>query len=98
MSYPEPGITRPPLAVAFISLTAVTYSIARYRMLTGSARYDDEGYMLMSLKSFLEHGCNYDNFTGYGPFYYGFWGGAVRVGHLGVMSREVVPPGIGEPV
>jgi hypothetical protein len=63
-------------AVAFAVLTAVTVVIGHYRMFTGFAAYDDEGYMLTALKGFVNHGHLYDQvFTQYGPFYYEFWGG-----------------------
>lgn len=60
--------------LAFALVTAVTYPIARYRMFTGFMDYDDEGYMLFALKSFVDSGWHYDGFNGYGPFYYEFWG------------------------
>ncbi|SPM28068.1 hypothetical protein [Mycobacterium terramassiliense] len=58
----------------FAVTTVITYQIARYRIFTGFQRYDDEGYMLVSLRSFLGHGWFYDVFNGYGPFHYEFWG------------------------
>lgn len=62
-------------ALCFAAVTVVTYLIAHPRMFTGFANYDDEGYMLVALKSFLNHGHLYnDVFTQYGPFYYEFWG------------------------
>ena len=63
-------------ALAFASLTAITYLIAHPRMFTGFRSYDDEGYMLTALKAFVSHGHLYDDvFTQYGPFYYEAWGG-----------------------
>lgn len=59
--------------LVFAAMTVVTYQIARYRIFTGFQRYDDEGYMLVSLKSFVGHGWFYDVFNGYGPFHYEFW-------------------------
>jgi hypothetical protein len=62
-------------AVGFAAVTVVTVLIAHPRMFSGFASYDDEGYMLIALKSFLRHGHLYDDvFTQYGPFYYEFWG------------------------
>jgi hypothetical protein len=62
--------------VAFALLTAATAVVAYPRMFTGLAAYDDEGYMLTALKSFVNHGHLYDDvFTQYGPFYYEAWGG-----------------------
>ncbi len=63
-------------ALAFAALTLITVLIAKPRMYSGFAVYDDEGYMLIALRSFLEHGHLYDEvFSQYGPFYYEFWGG-----------------------
>ncbi len=63
-------------AIAFAALTAATVLIAYLRTFSGFAIYDDEGYMLIALRSFLEHGHLYDDvFSQYGPAYYGFWGG-----------------------
>lgn len=62
--------------LAFAAVTVVTVLIAEPRMYSGFANYDDEGYMLIALRSFLEHGHLYDDvFSQYGPFYYEFWGG-----------------------
>lgn len=61
--------------LAFAAVTAATSPIARYRVSTGWASYDDEGYLLIALKSFLHHGLLYDQIAAYGPFYYEFWGG-----------------------
>ena len=81
--------------LAFAALTALTYPIARYRMFMGFAHYDDEGYMLMSLKSFLHHGWHYDGVDGYGPFYYEFWGAVytlfgIPVDHDGSRAATMV--------
>jgi hypothetical protein len=65
--------------LAFAAVTVVTCPIARYRIFTGFSNYDDEGYMLISLKSFLNHGWLYDGVAGYGPFYYEFWGAVVSI-------------------
>jgi len=62
--------------LAFAAVTVVTVLIARPRMLTGFLGYDDEGYVLISLRSFIDHGSLYENvFSQYGPFYYEVWGG-----------------------
>lgn len=62
--------------VAFGVVTVFTVLVAHPRMFTGIAAYDDEGYMLIALKSFVNHGHLYDDvFTQYGPFYYEAWGG-----------------------
>lgn len=65
---------------AFAAVTFVTYLIAHPRMFTGFAPYDDEGYMLIALKSFLKHGNLYNKvFTQYGPFYYEAWGAVFSI-------------------
>jgi hypothetical protein len=62
--------------VGFGLVTALTALIAHPKMFFGFAEYDDEGYMLTALKSFVNHGHLYDKvFTQYGPFYYELWGG-----------------------
>jgi hypothetical protein len=83
-------------ALAFAAVTVATYLIARYRAFTSFASYDDEGYVLISLKSFLNHGALYDDVvTGYGPFYYEFWGGVfsifdIPVNHNGSRTVTMV--------
>ncbi|HKB51488.1 MAG TPA: hypothetical protein VKC63_08665 [Solirubrobacterales bacterium] len=63
-------------ALAFAAVTAVTYLVARPQMFFAFPSYDDEGYMLIALKSFVNHGSLYDDvFSQYGPFYYEAWGG-----------------------
>jgi hypothetical protein len=65
------------VALAFAVVTAVGVLVAYPRMFTGFAVYDDEGYMLIALRSFVEGGALYDEvFSQYGPFYYEAWGGA----------------------
>ena len=65
------------LAATFALVTAATCLVAYPAMFSGFAPYDDEGYLLISLRSFLDHGSLYDEvFTQYGPFYYELWGGA----------------------
>jgi hypothetical protein len=62
--------------VSFGLVTAVTTLIAEPRAFTGFSPYDDEGYMLIALDSFVSHGSLYDEvFTQYGPFYFQAWGG-----------------------
>lgn len=63
----------------------MTVLIAHPQMFTGFHAYDDEGYMLIALKSFLRHGHLYDDvFTQYGPFYYEFWGAVFSLCGLSV--------------
>jgi hypothetical protein len=83
-------------ALAFAAVTLVTVLLAKPRMFTGFAGYDDEGYMLIALRSFLEHGHLYDDiFSQYGPFYYEFWGGffelfGIPVDHDGGRTAAIV--------
>lgn len=74
--------------LAFAIMTAATYPIARYRIFTGFSSYDDEGYMLFSLKSFLDHGWHYAGADGYGPFYYEFWGAVCSIFGLSVNHDD----------
>ncbi|MGD1282473.1 hypothetical protein ACKUUI_00160 [Mycobacterium seoulense] len=75
--------------LAFTALTLVMYPIARYRIFTGFGRFnDDEGYFLFALKTFLERGWLYNVFTGYGPFYYEFWGAVFSVFGISVNHDD----------
>lgn len=72
----QPRVRLGVAAVAFAAVTLATVLIAQPRMFGGFMSYDDEGYMLVALKGFVNHGDLYDRvFTQYGPFYYEFWGG-----------------------
>jgi hypothetical protein len=65
---------------AFTAVTVVTVLIADPRLHTIFANYDDEGYMLTALQSFIDRGSLYDDvFTQYGPFYYEAWGGLFSI-------------------
>jgi hypothetical protein len=68
---------KPAAAVlAFAAVTVVTYLVAHPQMFFAFPSYDDEGYMLTALHSFIAHGGLYDDvFSQYGPFYYEAWGG-----------------------
>jgi hypothetical protein len=71
--------------LAFLAVTVVTYLVARPQMFFAFPPYDDEGYMLVALKSFVNHGHLYDDdFAQYGPFYYELWGGLFSVFGIGV--------------
>ncbi len=62
--------------VLFAGVSVATLLVAYPKMFSGFAPYDDEGYLLISLKTFLSHGSLYDEvFSQYGPFYYESWGG-----------------------
>lgn len=67
-------------AVAFSAIALVGFIYAQKRIQVGLAVYDDEGYMLTALGSFLDHGHLYDDvFSQYGPFYYEAWGALFSV-------------------
>jgi hypothetical protein len=66
--------------VGFTVITVLLAMAAHPKMFTGFVDYDDEGYMLTALKSYVNHGHLYDHvFTQYGPFYYEFWGGISKL-------------------
>lgn len=61
---------------AFGVTTAVVASIAYFQIFSFFAEYDDEGYLLISLKLFRQGQALYDTvFSQYGPFYYAFMDG-----------------------
>jgi hypothetical protein len=78
--------------LAFLAVTALTYLVGHPRMFFAFPPYDDEGYMLTVLHSFLQHGNLYDDvFAQYGPFYYETWGAlfsgfGIAVNHDGGRS------------
>ena len=71
--------------LAFAAVTAFSYEVAHTRIYINFPYYDDEGYMLIALKSFVNHGHLYDDvFTQYGPFYYELWDGMYSLFGLSV--------------
>lgn len=69
-------------AAIFAVATAAAAYIGYLRMFTGFAGYDDEGAMLVSLRSFISGHALYDQVVlQYGPFYFEFFG---LLGALGV--------------
>ena len=74
--------------LAFVAMTVAACPIARYRISTGFSNYDDEGYMLISLKSFLTNGWVYSGVNGYGPFYYEFWGAVCSIFGISVNHDD----------
>lgn len=66
--------------LGFAAVTVVTVLIAKPSMFNGFTSFDDEGYMLTALKSFVHGEHLYDQvFTQYGPFYYEAFGGVASV-------------------
>jgi hypothetical protein len=70
-----------PTAVAVLmTATFATCVIAYPTMFTVFAPWDDEGFMLISLQSFLEKGALYDQvYAQYGPFFYQIWAGLLSL-------------------
>ena len=63
-------------ALLFAAATLITCVVAYPAMFSGFQEYDDEGFMLISLQSFIENGGLYDRvYALYGPFFYQLWGG-----------------------
>src|SRR5262249_14126178 len=61
---------------AFGVTTAVVALLAYFLIFSYFAEYDDEGYLLISLRSFRQGQALYDTvFSQYGPFYYAFMDG-----------------------
>lgn len=72
----DPRVRIAVVTALFAATAVATWIVAYPKMFAGFASYDDEGYLLISLKSFLAHGSLYDDvFSQYGPFYYEAWGG-----------------------
>jgi len=72
---------KPAAAVlVFAAVTIASAFVARWAMFVVTQPFEDEGYMLTVLHSFVNHGQMYDDVFGqYGPFYYDFWGGIFSV-------------------
>lgn len=81
------SVARRPIILAasgaiFAAATAVAAYLGYLWMFTGFQNYDDEGFMLVSLRSFTSGHALYDSVVvQYGPFYYEFFG---LFGALGV--------------
>jgi hypothetical protein len=59
----------------WLPVIAVGAFVAYYQVFTSFARYDDEGYLLVSLAEFVRGGTLYEGvYTQYGPFYYLLFG------------------------
>ena len=70
-------------ALAMIALATTMTIIGYHQIFSLFADYDDEGYMLISLRGVAEGGALYDEvFSQYGPFYFFFWNGIFRLGGL----------------
>jgi hypothetical protein len=67
-----------PVACALLLLLGGVY--AYYQLFTGFAGHDDEGYLLVSLQSFVDGNALYsDVYSQYGPFYYELFGALFAV-------------------
>ena len=76
------GATKSRLPFLLLGLGAIALTVAAGLMLFSSFMlYDDEGYVLLSLKNFAEHGGLYrDVYTQYGPFPYVLYEGLHLLG------------------
>jgi hypothetical protein len=74
---------RPARAAVWVSLattTAFCAYVGYLQMFRGLTAYDDEGYVLMSLKGYLAHAHLYGTlYSQYGPFYFQFFGTVFRL-------------------
>ncbi|HET9555028.1 MAG TPA: hypothetical protein VFP50_18830 [Anaeromyxobacteraceae bacterium] len=79
---------RPWLAIgAFAAATCFSAYLAYPTVFTGTAAYDDEGYLLASFRSFLRLGGLYSStYTNYGPGYYAVLGTIFRVTGADLLS------------
>jgi hypothetical protein len=68
-------------AATFAAVTAVMAYLGYLWMFTGFASYDDEGFMLVTLRSFISGQALYDKIVvQYGPFYFEVFGVLGRLG------------------
>lgn len=66
--------------LAFAALAALLVAAGTWLLFTTFMVYDDEGYVLYSLKNYGEHGRLYDAvFSQYGPFFFAFYDGLHRL-------------------
>jgi hypothetical protein len=73
--------------VFFIGLLPVLGPIAYHQMFTGWSPFDDEGYVMISLKGFISGGHLYDHvYSTYGPFLYETWGGLFSLFGIAVTN------------
>jgi hypothetical protein len=83
------------VAIGLYALVAMGAAVAAYFYVFDQfAPYDDEGTLLVTLKSFAHGGTLYsDIYTPYGPFYYELFGGLLALSGASVttdLSRETV--------
>lgn len=90
-------ILRDPAVAAILVYTviAIVGAITAYfAIFTVFAAYDDEGTLLVSLQAFMDGGTLYkDVYSPYGPFFYEFFGGLLKLFGLSVtndLSRSLV--------
>ncbi len=90
---PVPGRWPRGLSTAVIALAVAALGVIAYLMLwTTFMVYDDEGYVLYSLRAFAEHGHLYDQvYSQYGPFFYVFYRGLHTLGleFTNTTGREI---------
>jgi hypothetical protein len=65
----------------------VAVLVAFWKIYAQFSNYDDEGYVLLSIKQFIRGGALYNHvFSQYGPFPYEFWGGLYSL-----LGRNITP-------
>lgn len=87
-----PAVPRPGGAVALASmaaLAALAAPLGYYAFFTGFQEYDDEGYLLISLREYARGGVLYDEvYSQYGPAYYQLLTPIFRVGGLAFVHTH----------
>ena len=82
-----------PWIAAFALVAVVTAILGYLRLMTSLVVYDDEGYMMVMTREFLERGGLYDDvYSQYGPFFSQFWGAIV--GGLGLDLNHNLARGL----
>lgn len=75
-------------ALAHAALAAIIAFPAYWSLFSNWVPYDDEGYLTLSLRTFVEGSTLYEDvFTQYGPAYYELWGALVSVLGLDVTMN-----------
>jgi hypothetical protein len=64
----------------YVAFAVAAGLVAYWKAYSQFQPYDDEGYVLLSLKEFLHHGALYNHvFSQYGPFPFEFWGAIYKL-------------------
>jgi len=82
-----------PRAAAYVAFLVVAGIVGFFSIYSKFAAYDDEGYVLLSIKQFVAGGSLYnDVYSQYGPFHYELWGG------LYALTGRTVTPDTGRAI